>query len=176
MGAGGGRQPGRQVQGQVGAGAGGLAGQGQRGRDLIAGELADLRGKLARGGGRGPLGGTAAGQFGHRGQQVGTAPGLQPLPGPHGPDQLIIIQFGETAITGDRVGQPGQHGAGRGGVKDTAGFETSARPGRGGGWGPRTETGREDLPVVGGGAILPFGVDLGEQVPYRHTGVLGWGG
>jgi hypothetical protein len=49
VGAGGAGQPDRQIQRQIGAGAGGLAGQGQRRADLITGELADLLRELPGG-------------------------------------------------------------------------------------------------------------------------------
>jgi hypothetical protein len=119
-------QPDRQVQGQIGIGAGRAAGQGQRGGHLIADELAQLGRERPRHGGRGPLGGPAARQLGDRGQQARGAPRLQPPPGPQHPDQLVIIQPRQPPAACDGAGQPGQGHPRDGGVKDTAGLETGA--------------------------------------------------
>ena len=90
-------QPDRQIHRQIQAGIGGLAGQRQRGGDLVGDELAGLARELARRRGRSPVRGAAAGQLrGHR-QRPRRGPGLQPPPRPQHPDQLIIIQAREPA-------------------------------------------------------------------------------
>lgn len=102
--AGGGGQPESEIQGQVEVGAGRLAGQGQRGRYLITDEFAQLGRELPCRGGSGPLGRAAARELGDHRQRARAAPRLQPAPGPNHADQLVVVQLGQAAIAGDRIG------------------------------------------------------------------------
>jgi hypothetical protein len=161
--AGGAGQPDGQVQGQLLGRAGGPAGQRQRRRDLVGHELAQLDRELTGRGGRCPVGGTAAGQLGDRGQQAGGAPGLQPLPGPQHANQLVIVQLGQPSVAGGGISQPSQWRAGCAGVQNAAGLK-SRTTGRWDRRGAGPESRRQTLVD---GAPVPFSVDPIEQFPDR---------